>query len=136
MPHSVEKKIKKIEYYLALLETYRENCVERFKTDPMFEGAVLHYLYLVADGAVTLAEMVIKRKNLMRPDSYYEAIDILGQYGVIPREFAYRFAGIAGFRNFLAHDYEKVDPEQICKTALEKLPQVQEYLEYIRKSFT
>ena len=133
MPHNIEKKIAKIRYYLDLLEPYRENCAERFKSDTMFEGALLHYLYLVSDSAISLAEMVIKQHKLMRPDSYYEAIDILGQHGLIPRAFAYDFAGIAGFRNFLAHDYERIDPEYICEVALKKLDEVKQYLAYIEK---
>ncbi len=73
--------------------------------------------------------MVIKYKNLTNPQSYYEAIDILGESGVLPKEFAYNFAKIASFRNFLAHDYEKIDYLVICN----KLEDIKEYIDYIQR---
>ena len=132
MQHKINKKIQRINYYLTLLETYKTDCEERFITDPMFEGALLHYLYLVSDGCISLAEMVLKSKNRGKSQSYYEAIDMLGEYNIIPRDFAYDFAKIASFRNFLAHDYEKIDHLVICKEAL--MDDIKTYLSFIEKS--
>lgn len=134
MQHKINKKIEKITYYLGLLDEYKIDCHERFLKDPMYEGALLHYLYLVSDGSISLAEMVIKHKSLNSAQSYYEAIDILGESGILPREFAYKFAKIASFRNFLAHDYEKVDYLVICNEALSKLDEIRAYLGYIQSA--
>jgi uncharacterized protein YutE (UPF0331/DUF86 family) len=130
----IEKKIAKINYYLTLLESYKSDCKERFLQDPMYEGALLHYLYLVSDGSIVLAEILIKYKKLEPAQSYYEAIDILGENGLLPREFAYNFAKIASFRNFLAHDYEKVDYLVICEDVLAKLDEIREYLAYVKEA--
>jgi uncharacterized protein YutE (UPF0331/DUF86 family) len=134
MQHKIEAKIKRIRYYLSLLETYKPECKERFASDPMFEGALLHYLYLASDGCIALAEMMLKHKNIGASQSYYEAIDTLGEYTIIPKEFAYGFAKIASFRNFLAHDYEKIDALVICEEALNKLDDIERYLKYIQKA--
>jgi uncharacterized protein YutE (UPF0331/DUF86 family) len=134
MQHKIEAKIKRIRYYLSLLETYKPECKERFASDPMFEGALLHYLYLASDGCIALAEMMLKHKNIGASQSYYEAIDTLGEYTIIPKEFAYGFAKIASFRNFLAHDYEKIDTLVICEEALNKLDDIERYLKYIQKA--
>ena len=131
MQHKIEKKIAKLKYYLKLLKEYRTDCKERFLSDAMYEGALLHYLYLVSDGSIALAEMMIKHKSLDSPQSYYEAIDILGENDIIPREFAYKFAKIASFRNFLVHDYEKVDYLIICEEALNKLSEIEDFISYI-----
>jgi len=131
MQHKIDKKIARLRYYLKLLRGYKPDCKEKFLSDPMYEGALLHYLYLISDGCISLAEMVIKYRSLSNAQSYYEAIDILGENGILPKEFAYNFAKIASFRNFLAHDYEKVDYLIICDEALEKLNDIEIYLEYI-----
>ncbi len=136
MQHKIEHKIKKLEYYLTLLESYKDDCKSRFLEDPMFEGALLHYLYLVSDGCIAIAEMILKQKNLARSQSYYETIDSLGECNILPREFAYDFAKIASFRNFLAHDYEKVDYVVICEEALEKIDDVKKYLKYIKSAIS
>ncbi len=133
MQHKIDKKIAKLNYYLKLLHEYKPDCKKKFLSDPMYEGALLHYLYLVSDGCITLAEMIIKYKSLSLPQSYYEAIDTLGENGIIPKEFAYNFAKIASFRNFLAHDYEKIDYLVICEETLNKLSDIEEYLKYIEK---
>jgi uncharacterized protein YutE (UPF0331/DUF86 family) len=131
MQHKINNKISKLKYYLKLLREYKPNCKEKFLNDPMYEGALLHYLYLVSDGCIALAEMVIKLKSLSAPQSYYEAIDALGENNIIPKEFAYNFAKIASFRNFLAHDYEKIDYLVICGEVLDKLDDIEKYLQLI-----
>jgi uncharacterized protein YutE (UPF0331/DUF86 family) len=77
--------------------------------------------------------MVGKYKELPTPGTYHEAIDILGDYEIIPREFSYSFAGIAGFRNLLAHDYERLDYLRICLEMFDLLNDVKKYIEYIDK---
>ena len=132
--HKIEKKISKLERYLNLLESFKKDCKSRFLNDPIFEGALLHYLYLVSDGCIVLAQMVLKRKDLDNPQSYFDAIDTLGEKGVLPKEFAYEFAKIASFRNFLAHDYENIDYLIICEEALSKLDDIKLFLKYIKKN--
>lgn len=134
MRHKIEAKIKRIRYYLTLLESYKEDCSRRFGKDPMYEGALLHYLYLASDGCIALAEMILKFRRIGSSQSYYEAIDTLGEYGIIPPDFAYDFAKIASFRNFLAHDYEKIDAKIICEESLKKLDEIRFYLDAIEKN--
>ena len=81
-----------------------------------------------------LAEMLIKHKKLRIPQSYQETFDILGESGILEPEFAFAFAKIAGFRNFLAHDYEDVVAEAICGDALSKLDEVELVSKQVEKS--
>ena len=76
--------------------------------------------------------MIIKDRNFRTPQTYSEAIDILGENEVIPSDFAYDFARIGGLRNFLAHDYENVDMKRICQEVLKKIPDIKRYLDYLR----
>jgi len=130
----IEKKIAKIRKYIAILEDYKVNCKERFLNDTMFEGALLHYLYLVSDGCIVLAQMVLKHKKIDYAQSYFEAIDLLGEEHILPKDFAYEFSKIASFRNFLAHDYEDIDPIVICEHILAKLEDIELFLRYIEKA--
>ena len=43
----------------------------------------------------------------------HDVILALGTEGVMPLEFAQRFAGIAGFRNIVIHEYLVVDPIKV-----------------------
>lgn len=128
------QKIGRIREYIGLINSIKEDCLTRFLTDPLYRGALLHYLYLLADTCIALAELVIKYKKLRLPQSYSEAVDILGENKILEPEFAFSFAKIAGFRNFLAHDYEKITESGICKEALSKLSEVEEFLKQIECS--
>ena len=80
------------------MEYLKSDCKERFLKDIIYQGVLLHYLYIVLDRFVALAEMVLKYQKCKRTNSYYESIDLLGECGVIPADFAYNFARIASFR--------------------------------------
>ncbi len=41
MRHKIDQKIRRINYYLTLLEKYKPDCEERFNADLMFEGALM-----------------------------------------------------------------------------------------------
>lgn len=65
------------------------------------------------------------------PSVLAESIDILGESGILDAKFAYDFGKIAGFRNFLAHEYEHIDPSFICEKILPKLEDVDRFLDVI-----
>ena len=127
----LEQTMARVREHLMLIESIKEDCQKKFTIDPIYRGALLHYLYLMADTCITLAEQVIRFKKLRPAQSYHEAFDILGESGVLNRDFAYSFAAIAGFRNFLAHDYEKIEAETICNEVLAKLDEVDKFLNQI-----
>ncbi len=135
MLNRIEKKIKKINKDLLIIARLKPECDGKIYSDPIYRGALLHYLYIVSDSCISIAEMIIKYKDFEQPESYYEAIDILGERSIIPPEFAYEFAKIASFRNFLSHDYEDIDYKIICKQILNKMEDVELYLNYIIKYF-
>lgn len=127
----IRQKIGRIQTYVHYLEEMQADCETKFNTNHIYRGAVLHYLYLMADTCIALAEMVIKKRGLRPPQTYYEAFDILSDHGILEKDFARSFAAIAGFRNFLAHDYDQVDAQLICRDALAKLPEVKIFLRQI-----
>ncbi|MBF0328724.1 MAG: DUF86 domain-containing protein [Nitrospirae bacterium] len=115
MMERIRQKIGKVQEYLLLINSIKGEFMERFQTDMIYRGALLHYLYLLADTCISLGEMIIKHRGLRTPQSYQDVFDILGENGILETSFAYDFAKIAGFRNFLAHDYEKIEADSICK---------------------
>ena len=127
----IHQKIGRIKEHLSTVRSIKGDCLDRFTTDPIYRGALLHYLYLLADSCIVLAELVIKYKNLRIPQSYSEAFDILGENNILDPSFAYKFAKIAGFRNLLAHDYEKIEAGLICENITIKLDEVDLFIRQI-----
>lgn len=85
----IHQKIGRIKEHLSMIRSIKGDCLNRFTTDPIYRGALLHYLYLLADSCIVLAELVIKYKNLRIPQSYSEAFDILGENKILDPSFAY-----------------------------------------------
>ncbi|MDZ7334435.1 MAG: DUF86 domain-containing protein [candidate division KSB1 bacterium] len=130
----IRQKIGRIKEYIKYIEGLADACEKKFAIDPVYRGALLYYLYLMADTCIALAEMIIKARALRPPQSYSDAFDILGENEILDKEFAYSFAKIAGFRNLLAHDYEKVDAQKICHDILKKMPDVKKFLRQIQSA--
>jgi len=130
----IYQRIGRIREHLSLIRSMKEDCLKRFMNDPVYRGAILHYLYILADSCIVLAELVGRHKKLRPPQSYHEAIDILGESRILEPNFAYEFAKIAGFRNFLAHDYERIEARLICEEILSKMDDVDKFLEQIENS--
>ena len=64
-------------------------------------------VYLCAEIVLDIANLLLIQKGYPKPSSYSDSIYKLGDYGLVSKEFAYKFVYIAGLRNFLAHDYQK-----------------------------
>jgi uncharacterized protein YutE (UPF0331/DUF86 family) len=82
------------------------------RADPDTLWAIERGLQLCAQNALDIATHLTASAGRDTPD-YASAIDALGELGVLPRDFARRFRGIAGFRNVLVHGYLAVDPGRL-----------------------
>lgn len=126
-------KISKLKGYLKILEKKKGISKEEIHQDEILRGAVERYLYLAADTAISIAEMVIVRKGLRVSSTYSESIDILGEAGILPNKFAFEFARMAGFRNILAHEYENTDYSIIVDAINNKIADFYKFIEFIEK---
>lgn len=90
---------------------------------------------LTAECVIDIAEIIISECELKKPEEYRESIEILGEAGIIPSEFAYRFAPVASFRNILVHEYIKVDLEEVHRHLQIDLNDFEEFSKYIVKYF-
>lgn len=109
----VAKKLENLREYAGYLKNYEGCSLNDLKRDPTLRGAVERYLHLSAECVIDIAEILIAELGLRKPEEYKEALTILGEAGILPDEFAYYFAPIAGFRNILVHEYTKIDLEEV-----------------------
>ena len=75
-----------IKEYTGIIKELKPDCLKRIRTDKIYRGSVLYYLYILSVSCISLAEMVIKHESLPKPQTYFEAIDMLGyKKGDFPR---------------------------------------------------
>jgi uncharacterized protein YutE (UPF0331/DUF86 family) len=101
---------------------------------PMTEAsdAVILHLWQAVQLVVDVATAMCVRLRLTAPASYAEAFRSLAGAGVIDAELAERLARAAGFRNLVAHAYEKLDMARVHRSASLGPPDLRAFLVAVR----
>ena len=124
-------KLDNLREYVKYLKGYSACTIEDLRSDHTLRGAVERYLHLSAECVIDIAEMMISELGLRKPEEYKESIDILGEAGIIPDDFAYYFSPVAGFRNILVHEYTKIDLEEVHRHLQKDLADFEKFSRYI-----
>lgn len=125
------QKLELLRDYVSYLKSYQKYTLENLQKDYTLRGAIERYFQLAIECVIDIAEIIISELKIKRPEEYREAIDLLGEKGIIPGDFAYYFAPIAGFRNILVHEYTKVDLKEVHRHLQEDLPDFDKFARYI-----
>ena len=127
----IENKISSIRKYLKILQRYKKYSKKEIEGNVDIKGAVERYLYLAIQSTIDLAEAIIAYKNLRKPTTMSEAFYILNEEGLIPVRLTAELAKMAGFRNLVAHDYEKIDYDIVVDVLQNKLKDIDKFLKRI-----
>jgi len=131
----IENKISSVKKYLKLLERYKKYSKDEIVKNIDLRGAVERYLYLATQATIDLAEAVISFKEFRKPTTMTENFYILEEEGVIGRELAQNLVNMVGFRNIIAHDYEKIDYDIMYDVLINRLKDIEEFLRAIEKIY-
>ena len=105
----IENKISSVQKYLKILERYRKYSKKEIEKDIDIRGALERYLYLAVQAAIDLAEATLAYKNFRKQTTLSDAFYILNEENIIDSALTERLANMTGFRNVIAHDYEKIN---------------------------
>lgn len=113
MREEIYSKLEDLKKYVQFLRSYQPHKKEELRENYTLRGAVERYLQLALECTLDIGEMIISKEGFRKPESYRQVIEILDEEGILPREFAERFAPSMGFRNILAHRYAEVDLDEL-----------------------
>lgn len=131
----IENKISSVKKYLAILENYKKYTAKDMSNDLTLKGAVERYLYLATQATLELGEAFIALKKLRKPSVYSETFEILKEASVIDNQLAEKLVNMVGFRNAIAHDYEKLDLDIVYDVLQNKLIDIENFVNSIEKQF-
>jgi uncharacterized protein YutE (UPF0331/DUF86 family) len=129
----IENKLSSIKRYLSILDNFKKYSKDSLENDLIIRGAVERYLYLVSQSAIDLAEAVISYKKLRKPATMSESFYILGEEKFINQKLVQKMAKLVGFRNIMAHDYERVNYDIVYDILQFKLKDIEEFLDSVEK---
>jgi len=112
-------KLQRLKEEVKYLADNRPKLLRTLRTSIETKKIVERSVYLCAEIALDIADLILIKKGYPKPSSYSDSIYKLGDYGMITKEFAHKFVYVAGIRNFLAHDYQK-----------NTVPELEKFLKY------
>jgi uncharacterized protein YutE (UPF0331/DUF86 family) len=125
----IEDKILEVENYLSDLERilpdtfedYLQNLEKRLACERTFEKII--------ESVNDLAILLIKEKRFELPDEDIKAFEILADKKIISQQLAEKLKQAKGMRNFLAHQYNKIDDELVFESLQSSIREdVEEFL--------
>jgi uncharacterized protein YutE (UPF0331/DUF86 family) len=127
MRDEISSKLEQLGEYVRILKTYQNRTLTDLNEDFTLRGAVERYLGLALQCSLDIGEMIISMEKLRKPETYRDVIEILGENGILSKNFAQRFAFAAGFRNVLIHMYSDIDVEEVHQFLQENLGDFDEF---------
>lgn len=127
------RKIERLKEEALYLETNKRTFLKNIELSADTKKIVERSVYLCAEITLDIAETVIAIKGLPKPSTYSDSIYKLGDFKIVPKEFARKFAYIAGLRNFLAHDYQVETIEDLQKFLRTGLSDIKKFVGFIEK---
>lgn len=123
-------KFEKLDEYLKCLHEIQKVNKKTFLADYHCYGLAERYLQLAIEVILDVGKLMIVYQNLRRPEDNQDIFVVLADKKILSSRLTEKFSGIAGFRNILVHDYEKIDREIVY----EKLKKNLEYFKDFKKA--
>lgn len=121
-----------IEKNLDELRFFADMTYEEFKSDRKNYGLAEHYLRRILEGILTVGSHILSRLPARTKD-YQQIIISLGEYGIIPMEFAEKNRRLASYRNRLVHLYWEVSTEELHNVIREHIDDLILFLKYFKE---
>jgi len=131
---TIENKITSIQKYLKILDNYKKYSREEIENKFDIRGSLERYLYLAIQAAIELAEAVISFRDFRKPTTLKESFEILEEEKVISLELCDKMAKMTGFRNIVAHDYEKINYDIVFDVLNNRLGDIKDFISAVKKN--
>ncbi|MDO8529423.1 MAG: DUF86 domain-containing protein [bacterium] len=127
----IQKKINKIEDYIKELEPILKLESNEILGNYTKLRTLERDFQLIVDTIIDINTHLISTENLRAPEDATETFFILGEAEILPMDFVKKFSPIAGLRNIVVHDYEKIDVEKLINDIRSDIGQFREYALFI-----
>lgn len=127
------QKLQRLKEELFYLKKNKPKLLKELKTSSEAKKIAERTVYLCLEIVLDVADLIIIKKGYPKPSTYSDSIYKLGDYALIPKNFASKFVYIAGLRNFLAHDYQKSTVPELEKFLRTGIKDVEQFIKYIEK---
>lgn len=132
----INARLEALKEYVEILQSLKGVTGKELEENLDKRAKAERFLQLAIEACVDIAELVISDQRLPAPKTSKEAIEILGQEGILDKKFASDFAPAVGFRNILIHDYLKIDYEQVADKINNRLGDFEKFAQQVAKLYS
>jgi len=127
------RKLERLKEEVLYLETNRTIFLKNINISVETKKITERSVYLCAEMALDIADVVITLRGLPKPSTYSDSIYKLGDHKIIPISFSRKIVYIAGLRNFLAHDYLIDTVNELIKFLKVGIADMKKFINFIEK---
>lgn len=127
----VSQKVALIKDHLDRVKSQQDCSLEQFLKDRDRQDIVCFNLYHAIQACMDLASHIVSDEGWGLPSSYREMAEILVNKQIISDALGKNLKEMIGFRNRLAHEYAKIDFEEVYKIMQKHLPDIEKYIDAI-----
>lgn len=132
----INTRLETLREYVKILKSLKGVTGKDLATNIDKRAKAERYLQLAIEACVDIAELIISDQRLPTPKTARETIEILGDNGILKKEFASEFAPAVGFRNILIHDYLKIDYNQVADKINNRLGDFEKFAQQVAKFYS
>lgn len=132
-PDLIQRRLKKLDEYIRILEKLRVNSKESFLNDPFIYGNVERYLQLAIQAVIDVCNHILADRNINGVVEYRDMIERMGKENFLPEDYAKRIASMAGLRNILVYEYLEIDRDRLYNILQTQLNDFKEFGKHIVK---
>jgi len=128
----VRKKLEIIDDEINFLKEIQKLSINEFQNDLRNLKSTCRSLQNAIQALIDLGNHIISSLNLGKPEIYEDIPSLLFENKVITKSFKEKFIYMIKFRNFLVHEYDRVDPLRIYKILKENIDDIESGMKLIK----
>lgn len=133
----VRKKLEVIEDEINFLKEIQKLNINEFQRDLRNLKSTCRSLQNAIQALIDLGNHIISSLNLGKPEIYEDIPSLLFENKVITKSFKekfiqFKFIYMIKFRNFLVHEYDRVNPLRIYKILKENIDDIESGMKLIK----
>lgn len=130
----IKDKINEIEKYLDDLIELVPDALEEYESNKTIRAACERYFEKVVEAVTDLTFMVIALKKFRIPEDDTDSFKILEENEIITNDLYHRLKDAKGMRNFISHQYGKVNDKLVFEAIKQELDKdAKEFISVIEK---
>jgi len=123
----INRKIERVDNYLKQIRLKKDPGFDLFAKDTDLQSIVLFNLIQAIQACIYIGAHIISDSEWETPGTLADIFEILSQHNVISGKLTEKMIQMAGFRNRIVHEYEKIDLQIVHTVWRKNLDDIDEF---------